>query len=146
MRHETAVEISPGRYPYRPTCTCGWQTRGYVASHAAQHMADAHQQEASTAIYPNGPKTGEGTSTELALAATVALAVAMYYCADATEFFVAGHEHEGLSKGSVSVAWESGIEWVYDWPHSDRAHQLREELNIWFEPINGCILAVHRND
>lgn len=31
-----------GRYPFRPTCSCGWAWRGYVAAHAAQLMVDAH--------------------------------------------------------------------------------------------------------
>lgn len=30
------------RYPYVPTCSCGWGTWGYVAAHAAQILADAH--------------------------------------------------------------------------------------------------------
>jgi hypothetical protein len=37
-----SVEYVTGRYPYRPTCSCGWFTRGYVAEHAAQTQADAH--------------------------------------------------------------------------------------------------------
>jgi hypothetical protein len=88
-------------------------------------------------------RTGEGTSTELALAATVAIAVAEYFREPRENFFVAGHEHEQLSKGSVSVAWEGGF---YDWPHlwsqSDEARAVGKELGVWFEPINGCALAI----
>lgn len=29
-------------YPYRATCSCGWQSRTYAATHAAQIMADEH--------------------------------------------------------------------------------------------------------
>jgi hypothetical protein len=35
-------------YPYRATCSCGWQSRTYVARHAAQMMADDHVAGAST--------------------------------------------------------------------------------------------------
>lgn len=40
--HSVSVAATPGRYPYRPVCTCGEQFRGYVARHAAQAVADAH--------------------------------------------------------------------------------------------------------
>lgn len=58
-------------------------------------------------------RTGEGTSLELALAATVAIAVAQHYSEPRDSFFVAGYEHEQLREGAVSIAWEGG---VYDWP------------------------------
>lgn len=33
-------------FPYYATCrTCGWTSRGYVARHAAQDMADFHVQD-----------------------------------------------------------------------------------------------------
>jgi hypothetical protein len=93
------------------------------------------------------PRHGVGTSLELALAATVAIAVATYFREPRDSFFVAGHEHEQLSKGSVSVAWEGGF---YDWPHlwsqSDEARAVGKELGVWFEPINGCALAVIREE
>ena len=40
--HEAGVAVVPGRYPYRPRCSCGWEWRGYVAEHAAQLIVDAH--------------------------------------------------------------------------------------------------------
>jgi hypothetical protein len=40
--HRAAVSVVQGRYPYLPTCSCGWTWRGYVAAHAAQTMVDAH--------------------------------------------------------------------------------------------------------
>lgn len=40
--HAVAVVDKGGRYPYQPTCTCGWSDWGYVAAHAAQILADAH--------------------------------------------------------------------------------------------------------
>jgi hypothetical protein len=40
--HGAAVSVVTGRYPYLPTCSCGWTWRGYVAAHAAQAMVDAH--------------------------------------------------------------------------------------------------------
>ena len=40
--HEAGVEVVAGRYPFRPSCSCGWSWRGFVADHAAQFMVDAH--------------------------------------------------------------------------------------------------------
>jgi hypothetical protein len=42
--HHVAVALTGGRYGYVPTCSCGWTTRGYVAEHAAQTMADDHEE------------------------------------------------------------------------------------------------------
>ncbi len=39
---EARVDVVGGRYPYRPVCSCGWSTWGYVAPHAAQILVDAH--------------------------------------------------------------------------------------------------------
>lgn len=95
-------------------------------------------------IGDDGPRTGEGTSLELAIGATVALAVAKTYSEPIQEFFVAGHRHEGLSKGSVSVALEGGpYEWTITWPETADGKACADEYNLWFEPINNCILAVH---
>ncbi len=92
----------------------------------------------------DGPRTGGGTSVELAKAATVALAIAKHYGESVCDFFVAGHEHEELSKGSVSVAWEGYVDsWAVEWPETDSARKVAQELNVWFEPVLGCILAVH---
>ena len=47
--HATAVRTDGGHgYPYRAHCSCGWQSRGYVAAHAAHGMADAHVVEMAT--------------------------------------------------------------------------------------------------
>jgi hypothetical protein len=90
------------------------------------------------------PKTGEGTKRELAKATTVATAVAEFYGTPLSDFFVAGHEHEGLTRGSVSVAWEGGVyDWPYQWSQTGAAREVENLLGVWFEAINGCILAVH---
>lgn len=69
----------------------------------------------------DGPKTGEGTGLELAIAATVAHAIAATYDESVRDFFVAGHKHEGMTKGSVSVAWEGFVyDWAIDWPRPSR--------------------------
>lgn len=48
--HATAVRTDGGHgYPYRAHCSCGWQSRGYVAAHAAHDMADAHVTEIAVA-------------------------------------------------------------------------------------------------
>ena len=96
---------------------------------------------------PATPRTGDGTKTELALATAIARAIALTFGESLADFFVAGHEHEGLSKGSVSVAWEGGeYNWTIDWPDSAEAKAIAQRRKIWFEPINGCILAVHKLD
>lgn len=43
MAHSVRVEVVGGRYPFRPVCTCGASFWGYVAEHAAQGIADAHE-------------------------------------------------------------------------------------------------------
>jgi hypothetical protein len=42
--HRVAVTREGGRYPFRPTCSCGWVTRGYVAEHAARLVAEDHKE------------------------------------------------------------------------------------------------------
>lgn len=104
----------------------------------------AYVRDSDTGLYSQGPRYGEGTSLELAKAVTVALAVARHYGADVTEFFVAGHDHEELPKGAVSVAWEGGVyDWPDEWSQTDSAHALAAEYAFFFEPINGCVLAVY---
>lgn len=40
-------------YPHRATClTCGWVSRGYVARHAAQAMADDHHDQVEKVTAP----------------------------------------------------------------------------------------------
>lgn len=92
----------------------------------------------------DGPRTGDGTSLELAKAATVAFAIARHYGESAADFFVAGHEHEELDKGSVSVAWEGYVDgWAVAWPQTESAKAVADELGVWFEARLGCILLVH---
>lgn len=43
--HVATVTVERGRFPFRPACSCGWSTWGYVAAHAAQGVADAHVAE-----------------------------------------------------------------------------------------------------
>lgn len=40
---KVVFDRSRGGYPYRAVCPCGWMSRGYVAAHAAQTMADDHR-------------------------------------------------------------------------------------------------------
>jgi hypothetical protein len=40
--HQASVAEAPGRYLFRPTCSCGLVWRGYAAAHAAQIIVDAH--------------------------------------------------------------------------------------------------------
>lgn len=48
--HATEVRANGGHgYPYRAHCSCGWQSWGYVAAHAAHDMADAHVTEIAVA-------------------------------------------------------------------------------------------------
>ena len=44
--HSVAVTLSGGRYPHRPTCSCGWVTWGYLTQQAAQDVADDHKEHA----------------------------------------------------------------------------------------------------
>jgi hypothetical protein len=89
-------------------------------------------------------RTGEGTSLELALAATVAIAVAEYFREPRASFFVAGHEHEQLPKGAVSIAWEGGgwDDWPWAWMQTPGAEALAKELNVHFEALTSWGLGV----
>lgn len=40
--HQAIVAQVGGRYPFRPTCSCGLAWRGYAAEHAAQIIVNAH--------------------------------------------------------------------------------------------------------
>lgn len=44
MTHTITVawEADNHGYPYRATCSCGWQSMPYARTHAAQMMADIH--------------------------------------------------------------------------------------------------------
>lgn len=80
---------------------------------------------------------------EVVNAGFVAEALMAMYSVQADEIFVADHTHEELSPGCASVAME-GVD--YDWPikfsDSPEARALGHRLGIWFEPVNGCILAI----
>ena len=90
------------------------------------------------------PRHGEGTQTEITRATRIAQAIADHYNESIADFFVAGHKHEELSKGSVSVAWEGYVySWTIEWPETETAQKLAHEMGVWFEPVNSCILAVH---
>lgn len=88
-------------------------------------------------------RTGDGTSTELAIAATVAIAVAKYFNEPRASFFVAGHEHEQLLPGAVSIAWEGGVhDWPWTWMQTTQAEDLEKELDVHFEALSSWGLGV----
>jgi hypothetical protein len=95
--------------------------------------------------------THPDTSTidaEIALAAHVAQRILEIYPHAKGDLFIADHTHEELSEGSASVAWEGSGElaWTVNILDDDRFWELRKLLGIWFEPVNGCILAIHPDD
>lgn len=49
MDHQTKVEYVSyhGGYPFRATCICGWRSKTYAATHAAQTMAEEHVNDPS---------------------------------------------------------------------------------------------------
>lgn len=92
-------------------------------------------------------RTGEGTTVELALAATVAIAVAKHFDEPRDSFFVAGHEHEELPKGAVSIAWEGGVyDWPWIWMQTDGAAALANELGVHFEALTSWGLGVFQGE
>lgn len=51
--HDAAVTFTGGRYPHRPTCSCGWTTTwGYLTEHAAQCVADDHKEHHMGGLHP----------------------------------------------------------------------------------------------
>jgi hypothetical protein len=45
--HSVSVKRSGGHgYPYRAHCDCGWQSKSYAATHAAQTMGAEHEEGA----------------------------------------------------------------------------------------------------
>jgi len=45
LTHDVAVVFTGGRYPHRPTCSCGWETTwGYLTAIAAQVVVDDHKE------------------------------------------------------------------------------------------------------
>lgn len=42
--HRPSVLVTGGRYPFRPTCSCGWATWGYLTKAAAQNVAGDHEE------------------------------------------------------------------------------------------------------
>lgn len=67
--HAAIVTEAGGRYPWKPSCTCGWSTWGYVAEHAAQLVADSHVLEAELAepqvFGPGRPAAARAAIAEL---------------------------------------------------------------------------------
>lgn len=61
------VEREPGRYEWRPVCSCGWRHGwGYVAEHAALQVSQAH---AGGAVFgPGRPAAARAAVLELAAA------------------------------------------------------------------------------
>ncbi len=47
--HSVAVAFAGGRYPFRPTCSCGWVCRGFLTEEAAQIVADDHAERSGIA-------------------------------------------------------------------------------------------------
>lgn len=44
--HTTDVRATGGHgYPWRAHCTCGWQSKSYAATHAAETMGEEHRKE-----------------------------------------------------------------------------------------------------
>ena len=106
-------------------------------------MSDSPKYSPEFKLGDDGPRTGDGTSLELSIAATVAHAIAKHYDEPVTDFFVAGHEHEQLRKGAVSIAWEGGVyDWPFLWMQTEQARVLEKELNVHFEALTSWGLAV----
>jgi hypothetical protein len=42
--HATSIEYVPynGGYPFRSKCACGWRSKTYAATHAAEAMGQDH--------------------------------------------------------------------------------------------------------
>lgn len=65
------------------------------------------------------------------------------------DFFLADHNHEGLSEGAWSLCWEGweseyGNQWVFVVSNAHTCNLIKGLPDkILFEPINGCILAVY---
>lgn len=60
-------------------------------------------------------------------------------------FFIADHDHEGLSEGSWSIAAEGVLpfEWTVRFSWQESVRKALAAFGMWAEPINGCILAIH---
>lgn len=89
------------------------------------------------------PRNGEGTNAEITRASRVAYLAAGLWRVGPDEFFVAGHTHEGLNPGGVSVYWPGDPEWTITFPTHPQAVELAAKMNAFFEPISGTILGVY---
>lgn len=97
-------------------------------------------------VYSDGPKTGPGTSTELAIAATVALAVAEHFGVSPQDLSVAGPGPYALPKGAVTVTWYGGDGfggWIQWWVTTDAAKELAEQEDYRFVALTSNTLAVY---
>ena len=45
--HRPAVLVTAGRYPFRPTCSCGWTSWGYLTWDAAWNVVSDHHAKES---------------------------------------------------------------------------------------------------
>jgi hypothetical protein len=97
-------------------------------------------------VFTNGPKTGPGTSLELAIGAEVALKVAGHFGVSPREFTVAGPGPYALPKGAVTVTWyglDEHISWPQWWLASMPAKAQAEEEGYRFVALNSNTLAVY---
>lgn len=53
MKHEITVTTVANNhgYPYRATCSCGWQSNTYAAAHAAESMGSYHYENSYEPSY-----------------------------------------------------------------------------------------------
>lgn len=60
--HVTSVGVTANNhgYPWKAVCSCGWASRGYVAAHAAQAMADDHDEQVVIAALADEASAGVG--------------------------------------------------------------------------------------
>lgn len=61
------------------------------------------------------------------------------------QFFIADHEHEGLTEGAWSIACEGHlpVEWTVQFSWEESVRKALAAFGMWAEPINGCILAIY---
>lgn len=85
-----------------------------------------------------------GNSAELAMAAQLGKLVADWLGVGTGDLFIADHDHEGLSTGSASIAWEGGDfdgGWPYAFSQTTFAETARDS-GLCFEPVNTWCMAV----
>jgi hypothetical protein len=65
--------------------------------------------------------------------------LAEYLQCQPDEIFMAGHDHEGLTPGAWSFAYEYDTELL-----AQATHDVVPGSDFWFERINGFALALYR--